>query len=164
MLNDFVHPEGALYIGDKGARKAIAGVRKVLEEFRRSKEPIIFVCDFHEENDVEFQRWPKHAVKGSWGAEIIGELSPLPDEMVVFKKRYDAFIGTPLDLILRDLKVDEIYVVGVATNICVLYTVAHASMLGYRVKVVEEAVASFDEERHKQAIRDMREVFGAEII
>jgi nicotinamidase-related amidase len=50
---------------------------------------------------------------------------------------------------------------GVCTNICVLYTAADARMLGYAVDVVGDAVASFDDEAHRWALRELEKTLGA---
>ncbi len=54
------------------------------------------------------------------------------------------FFGTDLDLYLREKGVDEIHLVGVNTNICVLYTAADGRNINYRVIIYEQGVASFD--------------------
>jgi nicotinamidase-related amidase len=69
-----------------------------------------------------------------------------------------------LDLYLREKRVNEIYLVGVCTNICVLYTAADARNLEYKVNIYEEGVASFDEEAHNFALKEMGNTLGCRII
>ena len=52
---------------------------------------------------------------------------------------------------------------GVCTNICVLYTAVSARMLNYKVTVLKDAVASFDQEAHDFALKQMKDVLGVEI-
>lgn len=59
--------------------------------------------------------------------------------------------------------VDELIITGVCTNICVLYTTADARMHNYRVKILEDAVASFDEQAHEFALQEMEKTLGAEL-
>ena len=54
--------------------------------------------------------------------------------------------------------------VGDCTNICVLYTAADARNLGYAVEVVEGGVTSFDEEAHRDALRELEKTLGATIL
>ncbi|GAI76846.1 unnamed protein product [marine sediment metagenome] len=53
--------------------------------------------------------------------------------------------------------------VGVCTNICVLYTAVSARMLNYKVTVLKNAVASFDQQAHDFALKQMKDVLGVEI-
>ncbi len=89
--------------------------------------------------------FPPHCIAGTEGSEIIDELEVAPGgDKIIKKRRYSAFFGTDLDLYLREKGVDEIHLVGVNTNICVLYTAADGRNINYRVIIYEQGVASFD--------------------
>jgi nicotinamidase/pyrazinamidase len=53
---------------------------------------------------------------------------------------------------------------GVCTNICVLYTAADARMRQYHVKILKDAVASFDDQAHQFALQEMEKTLGAELV
>jgi len=163
MVVDFINPDGALYIGPV-AEKVVPRVKSRLEEYRSNGSPVIFVCDSHISDDVEFNLFPPHSVAGSGGDEIISELDPRPGERVIEKRRFSAFVGTDLDLTLRDKGIQEIELAGVVTNICILYTAAMARMYGYKVYVPVNAVASFDEEAHNFALKEMEKTLGVTMI
>ena len=163
MLVDFIDPQGALYIGP-AAQELVPAVKARLEEYRDNGNPIIFLCDHHLEDDHEFKMFPPHSLKGSGGEEIIADLTPLPGERVIYKRRFSAFFGTDLDLTLRDLDVNEIELIGVCTNICILYTAAEARMRSYLVTVPVKAVASFDQEAHDFALKEMDKTLGVTLI
>ena len=162
LLKDFIEPEGKLSIGDQGPVLA-QRLEKLLFEARDKDMTVIYICDRHLPDDGEFEVFPRHCVQGSEGSEIVERLSPREGELVVPKRRYSAFFGTDLDLILREKGIDNILLAGVCTNICVLYTAADARNLGYRVKVIPECVASFDEEAHKWALKELEETLGVDI-
>ena len=103
MLNDFLDPQGSLYVGPQ-AREIIPFVAQKIEAFRAQGGVVIFTCDAHAPDDREFRYFPAHAVKGSWGAQIIPELSPGPGDYRVEKTRYSPFADTNLDEILRALR------------------------------------------------------------
>jgi len=65
---------------------------------------------------------------------------------------------------LRERGVDTVRLVGDCTNICVLYTAADARNLGYAVEVLEAGVTSFDEEAHRDALRELEKTLGAKIL
>ena len=163
MLNDFIQEGGALETGTAG-RSIIPFVKTKIKEFREAGYPIIYVCDNHETNDKEFQMFPPHCVKDTEGSKVISELEVLKSDKIIKKRRYSAFFGTDLDLFLRDNQVDEIYLLGVCTNICVLYTAADARNISYKVNIFKEGVASFDEEAHKFALKELENTLGCSII
>jgi len=162
MLKDFVYEDGALPV--PGARKLIEPINAKIAEFRARGEPVFFICDSHDEDDEEFRVWGRHAVEGTPGAEVIDELDKRSDDVVIKKKRFSAFFGTPLEEELRKRGVTEVVLAGVLTNICVLHTAADAAMRGFRVVVCRECVATVDEATQEWALKHMREVLGAEIV
>lgn len=159
MLNGFFKEGHPLYCGE-GARKIIPRVVVLLASSPNRK--IIYLCDSHDENDLEFKVFPRHCVKGSEEAEIIDELRQFPGE-VVPKTRYSGFHNTRLDGILQEEKPERVIVVGVCTDICVKYTVADLRNRDYEVVVPSDCVASFDAEEHRHALRHMEKVLGAKI-
>jgi nicotinamidase-related amidase len=159
MLQDFLSPAGNLYIGSEAAR-VVPAVAAALERARGEGWTVIFVCDSHRRDDKEFAMFPAHCLGGTPGAGVEPELAPQPGELVIPKRRYSAFFGTDLDLTLRERGVEELVLVGVCTNICVLYTAADARMLNYGVTVAAGATASFDRAAHEFALAQMESVLG----
>jgi ureidoacrylate peracid hydrolase len=76
----------------------------------------------------------------SWGAEIIEELKPEPGDIIVRKQKYDGFIGTNLDIILRTFGINYLIYIGTATNICVESTLRRSFFLDYFPILVSDAV------------------------
>lgn len=162
MLNDFIRENGKLYIGD-GEGKIISPIQKELEKFRKEKNRIFYICDHHRPGDKEFNLFPPHCLSGTEGANIIEELKPLKNDFIIHKRRYSGFFQTDLDISLREEGIIELELVGVCTNICVLYTAVSARMLNYKVTVLKDAVASFDQQAHNFALKQMKDVLGVEI-
>ncbi|MFZ4892955.1 cysteine hydrolase family protein [Plantibacter sp. Mn2098] len=79
---------------------------------------------------------------GSWGAAIVDGLDVADDDLHVDKFRMSGFFDTPLDSILRQLRVDTVLFAGVNADQCVLATLTDAACLGYDVVLVEEASAT----------------------
>lgn len=162
MLNDFVRPEGALSV--PGAQEIIPNIQRELEAARQAGQAVIHVCDAHAPDDVEFKRYPPHAVEGTPGAEIISELAPLPGEPVVKKKRLNAFFETELGDIVSRIAPDKVTVVGVVTHICVMEAVGGLCYRDIPARVPKDCVADFDQEMEACAFKRMETVFGAEIV
>lgn len=162
MLNDFVHEKGALY-GGKDADEIIPHIQERLKTFRQQHGMVIYIQDSHEENDREFERYPRHAVTGTWGNEIISALSPETGEAIVRKKTLNSFYGTDLEKLLEDKGIEAVEVVGVCTSICVMDAVGDLTTRGYPVTVPIKEVADFDPEAHAFALKRMKEVYGADV-
>jgi nicotinamidase/pyrazinamidase len=163
MLNDFVLEGAPLEV--PSAREVVPNLKSEIAEARKTGVPVIYICDSHDENDLEFERmgWPAHAVEGSEGAKVFDELKPLPEDTMVTKKRYSGFYGTSLETVLKEKGITGLLVTGCVTNICILYTVADAVQRGYKVKVLANCIAGLNREDHEFALKQMREVLGAEI-
>ncbi len=163
MLRDFIEPDGALYVGPPG-REIIPFIARRAREVRSQGGVVIYVCDAHAPDDREFKLFGPHAVKGSRGAEIIGELQPQPGDYRVEKPSYSCFYNTELDDLLRREQVERVEVVGVCTSICVLETVSELFHRGIPTVVFRQGVADFDPEAHAFALRHMERIFGAEVV
>jgi nicotinamidase-related amidase len=87
-------------------------------------------------------------------------LAPRPDELVVRKRWYDAFAGTPLDGALRARGVDTLVVTGTMTDICVLATVVGAFNREYRITVVEDAVTTLWPEIQRATLDIIGRAYG----
>ncbi|MGH2378642.1 MAG: cysteine hydrolase family protein [Candidatus Limnocylindria bacterium] len=163
MIRDFAHEGGALYCGPS-MQRVIPVVRREIDGAHGAGEPVVYLTDSHLPDDAEFQMFPPHAIVGTKGAEIVPELAPSAADVVIPKRRYSGFFGTDLDITLRERGVDTLRLVGDCTNICVIYTAADARNLGYAVEVVEDGVTSFDEEAHRDALRELQKTLGATLV
>ena len=163
MLNDFLDPGGSLYVGAQ-AREIIPFVAQKIAEFRAKGGVVIFVCDAHAPDDREFRYFPAHAVRGSWGARIIPELTPAPGDLRVEKTRHSAFELTNLDDLLQQEQVEEVHVVGVLTSICVMETVKELFDRDLPGLVYRQGVADSDPETDESALQQMQRVLGAKVV
>ncbi len=114
--------------------------------------------------------WPDHCVQGTKGAEFHPSLKTDPSQMIVrkgFRSQIDSYSAffendhktvTGLHGYLQARKVDELYVVGLATDFCVKWTILDALKLGYNVYLVEDAVRGIDMDGSvNAAIKEMKE-------
>lgn len=161
MLNDFVKEGAPLEV--PAARRILPYLKIRIEEARKRKISVIYVCDAHRDKDEEFKKWASHAICGTEGAQVVEELKPEKDDFTINKRRYSAFLGTSLDLLLRELKVEKIYLVGILTNICVFFTAAEAAMRDYEVVVYADSVAALAEETHRFCLSQLKDVFKVKV-
>ncbi len=100
--------------------------------------------------------WPKHCVQGTVDAELHPDLN-LPQAQLVIRKgfhsqidSYSAFMeadqktNTGLAGYLRERGIDSVFVVGIATDFCVAWTVIDACKLGFKTFVIADATKGID--------------------
>lgn len=144
LQNDFM-PGGALGVA-KGD-EVVSVANKLQEKF----DVVVASCDWHPENHVSFEKlWPVHCVQNSFGAALVKDLNTDKIQKIIHKgtqveiDSYSAFFDnehahkTDLDDYLKTLGVTEIYMMGLATDYCVKYSVLDAITLGYDVTVIED--------------------------
>ena len=164
MVRGFLEPGHNLYCGDD-ARKIIPKVVDLLERETGAGAQVLFISDHHDPDDLEFQIFPVHCVKGTSEPDVIPELSQfVTDDNVVPKNRYSGFFNTDLAQSLERLQPDKLVICGVCTDICVLHTTADARNRDYSVEVPVDCVATFDPEAHYSALQHMDKILGAKLV
>ena len=103
------------------------------------------------------RRWAlESSLHGTWGCQTVDELKPKAGEVIIDKYRVDAFIGTPLEYLLRLHRVRTIIHTGIATEVGILPTAWHAINLGFFVVVPEDLVGPMQKEYHDEAMAFLR--------
>ena len=166
MQRGFLEPGAALEVPP--GRAIIPAIGSLIEACRARQVPVLFT-EFVYSTAVPCLRgdpfgpehlparpgqptgfgWPSgnclsapSAAGGPNSAEIVPELAPRPDELVVRGHTYDKFYGTPLDLALRSRDVRYLVLTGVLTDVCVNCTLLSAAARDYRVTAVTDGVAT----------------------
>jgi len=155
MQHDFVDREAP--IPCRGALLVVPKIKKLVEEAHQKKIPVIYTRELHRPDKVDLGReldgdCPIHCVEGARGAEIVSELSPSEGDYVIGKRRYSCFFGTDLQVLLKGLGTDVLYLTGVATDVCVYLTAMDAHQLDYRIKIVKDCVAGTSQAAHNAAL------------
>lgn len=143
-----------------GGKAMLPRVKTLIEACRNAGIPVIYTKEVHRPSGIDMGREldgnePDHCLIGTPGVEIMAEIAPLPEDIVVTKPRYNAFLGTDLQFILNGLGImpnDTLIICGDATNVCVHYTSAEAHQRDYRIRVVEDCCAGSSWEAHEAAL------------
>ena len=110
---------------------------------------------------ASFVRQSGKCVEGSVWAEFMPPVAPATGEPVVVKKTYSGFFMTDLELVLRSLQVETVFVGGVNTNNCVLHTAFDAHARDFGVVVLEDACGSMNGGAyHEAALRQIQAAIG----
>lgn len=165
MLNDFVTGK----LEAKRAQSIIPNLKRLVEAARKSNVPVIYSNDAHYPQDVEVtQKWGKHAIKGTEGAEVIPELKPSAKDYIVEKRTYSGFYETGLDPLLRSLYKGEgaktVILGGLHTNMCVRHTAADAFFRGYTIIIAKDGVEAFTQEDQDQGLKYLEYVYNTKIM
>jgi nicotinamidase-related amidase len=142
MQNDFVKRGGNLLVPE--AEATIPAIRGLVELARASGMRIVYGQDTHRQDDPEWEIWPEHCREGSWGWEIVAELAPEADDVVLRKLRYDAFFGTSLEQLLRLWGVATLVICGTIANLGVQHTAASAALRWYLVVIPRDAISALE--------------------
>ncbi|SMO89148.1 bifunctional nicotinamidase/pyrazinamidase [Gracilimonas mengyeensis] len=120
--------------------------------------------------------WPDHCVQGTEGAAFHPDLETKPVQMIVrkgYRKAIDSYSAffendhetvTGLHGYLQARGVDEVYVTGLATDFCVKWTALDAAKLGYKVKLVKDAVRGIDMDGSVDVALDEMQEAGVEFL
>ena len=93
------------------------------------------------------------AARGSWEAEVIDELGPGDDDIVIPKTASSLFNSTNCDYVLRNLGIEYLMVMGMLTDQCVESAVRDGCDRGFLMTLVDDACATYSEQRHRDALR-----------
>lgn len=112
------------------------------------------------DRSLEHKRIGCHVPKGSKAAEIMPQVAPVEDEIVISKTASGVFNSTNIDYILRNLGIDQLVVVGVLTNECIETAVRDGADKGYTMYMIEEGMAAFNETLHNNSLKVLNGVYG----
>ena len=173
VQNYFCHPEGFLARQGRdlsAKHQMMPKLVRLLSEARAEKLTIIFIRQTRSDwtmspvgREQRRRTYPgvsENALQdNSWETEFY-EVTPQPDECVVTKHRYSAFVDTNLDLILRSLGIDTLIMTGVATNVCVESTARDGFMKDYYIVFVSDCTATANIDDHEATLRNIQTYFG----
>lgn len=144
-----------------GYRERMARARIAIDKARETGIPVIFIQEVHRPDLVDFGRELDgsediHCLENNPNTEIaVKELGFRPDDYLIRKRRYSAFFGTDLEILLRGLKAETLLLCGGLTDVCVHYTFVDAHQSDYFCRVIEDCVAGSGEQPHEHALRAM---------
>jgi ureidoacrylate peracid hydrolase len=168
MQNDF-GAKGGMFdragIDISQIQKAVASTARVVAAARKAGMKVIYLKmgfrpDLSDAGPRDSPTWFKHAVmhfgepvrapegaegriliRDTWNTEVVSELRPQPDDVVVWKTRYSGFYETELDSVLKRLNAKFLIVTGCTTSVCVESTIRDATFRDYSPVLLEDCTA-----------------------
>jgi nicotinamidase-related amidase len=135
----------------------IPNVRRLIDAFERVDAPVIYTRCVSLRGDGSDQTW-RHRSFGlvcsldSKDAEILKEIAPKENSMVLNKTGSSVFTSTNAEHLLRNLGITTLVVTGIFTNSCVEGTTRDAGDLDFRVLIAEDACAAMTAHGHQNAL------------
>jgi len=136
--------------------------RAVIDKARECNVPVIFIQEIHRANLVDFGRELDgdediHCLDNNPDTDLAKEqMGFIPGDYHIQKRRYSAFFGTDLEILLRGLKVQTLLLVGGLTDVCVHYTFVDGHQSDYFCRVLEDCVAGSSLEAHEASLKAMQ--------
>jgi ureidoacrylate peracid hydrolase len=168
MQNDFASAGGAFDragIDVRGIQAIVAPTATLLDTARAAGMLIVYLKmgfqpDLSDSGAPDSPTWLKHLrlqagaevvapdgapsrilIRDTWNTDIVDDLRPHDNDLVIYKNRYSGFYDTDLDEQLRARRIDTLIAVGATTSVCVESTVRDATFRDYRCLVVEDCTA-----------------------
>jgi len=143
-------------------QKLVSSINELVGSMRSSGHPIVWVRQEFEPDLRDAFREMKAkgisiTIKGTQGCQIVPELAVAPSDLVIIKKRYSAFYGTPLDETLARLQPDAIILAGINTHACIRTTAIDAYQRDWNVILALDCIDSYDREHHEVSLRYMKD-------
>lgn len=150
MQHFFLEPSSPTFTC--GGLAILPNLIKAIQAFRLAGRPVIFTRHVHHPDGLDAGImgwwWEGMCLEGSPESEVHQDIAPLHNEKVIFKHRYSAFYNTDLETILRTLKVEDLVMAGIMTNMCCESTTRDAYYRDYRVFFLADGTGSITEEMH----------------
>lgn len=163
VQNDFC-PGGALPIED--GDRVVPVINRWIDAAELSGAVVAASRDWHPPNHISFTdrggEWPRHCVQNTEGAEFHPDLE-LPDDAFIISKgqnpddeQYSAFDDTVLAERLREAGVQQVWIGGLALDVCVRASALHAVEAGFNTRLIPDASYPVDPDEGREALAEMR--------
>jgi nicotinamidase-related amidase len=140
-----------------GRESRAARVERLIDACRERHVPVVFIQEVHKPSLVDIGREldgaeGPHCVEGWPETEFAPWIKPRPEEFVIRKRRYSAFFGTELEIVLKGYQAGTVLLIGGLTDVCIHYTAVDAHQHDYYVRVLTDCVGGSSQAAHDAAL------------
>ena len=145
------------YLFDRIANKVIPNGKRIIESCRNKKIEVIYTVVESltldgRDRSLDYKISGIFAAKGSWQAEVVDELKPLENEIIIPKTSSSLFNSTNFEYVLRNLSIQYLMIMGIVTDQCVETAVRDGCDRGFLVTLIEDACATHSQQRHDESL------------
>lgn len=142
---------------------AVAKIREIIESAREKKVPIIYSTGDRRPDGFDLGRWTSKnyraleqtGLEGHLGTQIVKDIEPKSEDILISKKKPSCFFGTMLMSYLNDMRIDTLLITGTTTSGCVRATVLDAFSYNFRIGIIEECTFDRGQASHAINLFDM---------
>lgn len=142
-----------------GGLAILPNLKRLISHFRSAHLPVIYTRHVHHPDLIDAglmaDWWAGMCVEGTPESEVHPALHPLSSEKVILKHRYSAFYNTDLETVLRCMKVEDLVITGIMTNMCCESTARDAYFRDQRVFFLADGTGSITEEMHLASLLNL---------
>ncbi len=157
MQKFFLDPASPTFTS--GGLAILPTLKQLIQAFREANRPVIYTCHVHHPGRIDAGImgwwWEGMCVEGSTESNVHDDVAPRPNEKVIFKHRYSAFYNTDLETVLRCLKIEDLVITGIMTNLCCESTARDAYYRDYKVFFLADVTGSVSEEMHLASLLNL---------
>jgi ureidoacrylate peracid hydrolase len=155
--------------------QVIPKIKELLDLCRENLIPVFYTQAVRESSGIDLltrthQILPKSreerimkkpiCVRGTWDADIVAEVAPIPGDHVVIKRRDSAFHDTEIKVWLSSLGINTLIFSGIDTSICVESSLRDAFNIGYDVVLISDATISSNKKHYESTIDNIKDYYG----
>ena len=145
------------YLFDRIANKVIPNGKRIIESCRNKKIEVIYTVVESltldgRDRSLDYKISGIFAAKGSWQAEVVDELKPLENEIIIPKTSSSLFNSTNFEYVLRNLSIQYLMIMGIVTDQCVETAVRDGCDRGLLITLIEDACATHSQQRHDESL------------
>ena len=149
------------FLYDRIKNVVIPNGQRLIASFRMARAEVVYTvieCLTLDGRDrsLDYKISGLFAAKGSEEAQVIDDLAPLDNEIVIPKTSSSLFNSTNFDYVLHNLGVEYLVVMGILTDQCVETTIRDGCDRGYLMTVVEDACAADSVDRHAASLAGIK--------
>lgn len=153
--------DGGIPIDTTGREERRPRVRRLIDSCREAGIPVVWIQEVHKRSLIDIGREldgaeGPHCLEGDDATEIASWLDPRPEEFVIRKRRYSAFFGTELEIVLKAYRADTVMLIGGLTDVCIHYTAVDAHQHDYHVRVLTDCITGSTRQAHDNALQAIR--------
>ena len=134
-------------------------LKRLIAAFRKADRPVIYTRHVHHPDRLDAGImgwwWEGMCLEGSPESEVQADITPLSNEKVILKHRYSTFYNADLETVLRCLKIEDLVISGIMTNMCCESTARDAYYRDYRVFFLADGTGTINEEMHLASLLNL---------
>ena len=144
-----------------GYRANMERAKSVVAAAHDAAIPVVFIQEIHRRDLVDYGRELDgteeiHCMEGEPGTPVaFEEMGRKPQDYFLHKRRYSAFYGTELEILLKGLKAETLILIGGLTDVCVHYTFVDGHQGDYYCRVVSDCVGGSSQAAHEASLNAM---------